>query len=344
MGGTARWFVRAETVDDVTAAHCWCRERGISLFVLGAGSNLVVADEGVDGLVLQVALRGVDFAGSGDEVRLRARGGEPWDDLVSEVVSRGLAGFECLSGIPGSVGGTPIQNVGAYGQEVAGAIDAVTAFDRQAGHIVTLTARACRFAYRKSRFKQEDVGRFIVCEVSFVLRQGPATLTYPDVVAYLEQHGIRSPTLADVRNAVLAIRRRKGMVLDAGDPDTCSVGSFFVNPVVPARVHVRIAAECAHEQVPGFALPSGEFKIPAAWLIEHAGISRGDRQGFASVSSKHPLAITNQGGATARDVLTLAVRIKRQVADRFGIWLHPEPKFVGFRDDGDVEYLTTAKW
>ncbi|MBI4266092.1 MAG: UDP-N-acetylmuramate dehydrogenase [Acidobacteria bacterium] len=342
VGGEARWFVRAERLDDVVAAHRWCLERNVTMLVLGGGSNLVMADEGIDGLVLQIALRGVEFSAQGEETVLCARAGEPWDDVVAASVSRGLAGFECLSGIPGSVGGTPIQNVGAYGQEVSDTLDAVTVFDRQSGEIVSLSARACRFAYRKSRFKQDDAGRFIVCEVRCRLRPGPPTITYPDVITYLEQHATTSPRLADVRRAVLAIRRRKGMVVDPADPDTRSVGSFFMNPVVPVGVHARISAAYADGPVPGFALPSGEIKIPAAWLIEHAGLSRGDRCGRAAISSKHPLAIVNLGGATARDVLKLAVLVKRSVANRFGIWLHPEPVFAGFRHDADVEFLERA--
>lgn len=340
VGGPARWLLRAEDVEDVAGAHRWCRERNIPLFVMGGGSNLVIADEGMDGLVLQIALRGAEFTRRGGETVLTARAGEPWDDIVSAAVSRGLAGFECLSGIPGSVGGTPIQNVGAYGQDVAETIEQVTVFDRQTGHVSTLTAADCGFGYRMSRFRQQDAGRFIICDVTFHLRPGPATVAYPDVISYLDRKKIASPSLADVRNAVLAIRRGKGMVIDPTDPDTRSVGSFFKNPVVTADVHARLAASFADGPVPGFVMPGGDIKIPAAWLIERSGVARGSMSGRTGVSSKHPLALVNRGGATARDVLGLAARIKRQVADRFGIWLRPEPVFVGFRDDdADVEFL-----
>lgn len=338
VGGNARWFMRATTVEDVAAAHRWCGDTGVPLFVLGGGSNVVVADRGVEGLVLQIAIGGVDFHPGGGKTALRLGAGEPWDDVVAAAVSRGLAGLECLSGIPGSAGGTPVQNVGAYGQEVAQTIAEVTVLDRRSGDVTTLSGAACKFAYRTSRFKREDAGRFIVCEVLFELRPGPPTVTYPDVVSHLERSGVVSPALADVRDAVLSIRRRKGMVIDASDPDTRSVGSFFMNPVVTADRHARLAS-AATGPVPGFVLPGGTVKIPAAWLIEQSGFARGYQSGTVGVSSKHPLAIINRGAATARDVLALAGRIKRQVADRFDIWLRPEPAFVGFGDDPDVAFL-----
>jgi UDP-N-acetylmuramate dehydrogenase len=271
---------------------------------------------------------------------VRAAAGEPWDDLVAAAVGRELAGLECLSGIPGSVGGTPVQNVGAYGQEVADTIERVTAFDRRQGCFLTLANADCRFAYRMSRFKREDSGRFVVCDVAFRLRPGSPTTTYPDVRRYFERHAIVAPTVADARSAVLDIRRQKGMVTDPGDPDTRSVGSFFMNPVVSQDVHQRVTGQSPNGHVPGFTLAGGNVKIPAAWLIEQAGFARGYGAGRAGLSTKHPLAIVNRGGATARDVLDLAVQIKRTVLDRFGIPLYPEPVFVGFAGDPDVSYLT----
>jgi UDP-N-acetylmuramate dehydrogenase len=343
VGGRARWFLRAASVEDVSAAHRWCEEQGSSLFVLGGGSNLVVADEGVDGLVLQVSLRGVDTAVVDADTFITAAAGEPWDEIVRQVVGRGLAGLECLSGIPGSVGGTPIQNVGAYGQEVADTIHEVAAFDRSAGRLVTLPASACAFEYRNSRFKREDAGRFIVCAVTFRLRPGEGTATYPDLTAYLDRAGEQRPhTPAAVRDAVLAVRRRKGMVIDPADPDTRSVGSFFMNPIVTSETHARLKELEPGSTVPGFVLGSGDVKVPAAWLIERAGFAKGFAAGAVGLSSKHPLAIINRGGASARDVVTLALRIKKTVAERFGIWLRPEPMFVGFSGDADVEYLQRA--
>ena len=338
VGGPARWFVRAASVEGAAAAIRWSGDKRVPLVVLGGGSNLVIADAGFEGLVLQVAFGGVDFRASGNVTAVRVGAGERWDDVVAAAVSRGLAGLECLSGIPGTAGGTPIQNVGAYGQDVSRTITAVTVLDRTTGTTTVLTGADCRFGYRTSRFKAEDAGRFLVCDVTFHLAVGPPTLAYPDVVAEFERLGVASPAVGEVRDAVLAIRRRKGMVIDPADTDTRSVGSFFMNPVVDAADRDRLMAQ-AGGRVPSYELPDGHVKIPAAWLIEQSGVSRDSRTGGAGISSKHPLAIVNRGDATARDVLALAVRIKRQVADRFGIWLRPEPVFVGVGNDPDVAFL-----
>jgi len=338
VGGRARWFARATDVEEAAAAVKWSGDRSVPLFVLGGGSNLVVADGGFDGLVLQMALGGVDFRANGDATRVHVGAGEPWDEVVAVAVSRGLAGLECLSGIPGTTGGTPIQNVGAYGQDVSRSIASVTVLDRMTGATKVLTGRDCRFGYRTSRFKGEDAGRFLVCDVTFELRAGPPTLAYPDVITELERRRLTAPSPADVRDAVLSIRRGKGMVIDPTDPDTRSVGSFFMNPVVDAAHVPRLTSE-GGGRAPAYELPGGRVKIPAAWLIEQSGFARGYEAGAAGISSKHPLAIVNRGAATARDVLALAVQIKRKVADRFGIWLRPEPAFVGFGDDPDVAFL-----
>jgi UDP-N-acetylmuramate dehydrogenase len=342
VGGPARWFTRAETPDDVAAAHAWCVDAAVPMFVLGGGSNLVIADDGVNGLVVQIAISGMQVSDAGDGTELLVAAGERWDAVVDAAVSRGLAGIECLSGIPGSTGGTPIQNVGAYGQEVADTIESVTAFDRVTGEIVTLDADACEFSYRMSRFKGRDAARFIVCEVAFRLRLELAAPTYPDVLRYLDEAGIATPTVADLRAAVLAIRRRKGMVLDATDPDTRSVGSFFMNPIVASSVHEHVSS-VAGAAAPAYPLEGERVKLAAAWLIERAGFARGHSDGAVGISTKHPLALVNRGGATARDVLRLAGHIKRTVADRFGVWLRPEPIFVGFHDEAAVEYLRSGE-
>jgi UDP-N-acetylmuramate dehydrogenase len=342
IGGSARWFVRASTMDDVATAHEWARERGVELFVLGGGSNVVVSDSGVDGLVMQISVRGVHFSRDDGDTLVRSGAGEPWDEVVAAAVSRGLAGLECLSGIPGSVGGTPVQNVGAYGQEVSDTLEDVTVFDRDAQAVATLSNTDCRFAYRMSRFKREDAGRFVVGDVRFRLRPGRPTTAYPDVMRHFEQAGIGDPTVGDARTAVLHIRRGKGMVIDPADADTRSVGSFFMNPIVASDVHRRIASESRDGRAPGFTLADGSVKIPAAWLIEGAGFAKGYGSGRAGLSTKHPLAIVNRGGATARDVVELALQIKRRVLDRFGIALCPEPVFVGFDGDSDVRYLRQA--
>ena len=342
VGGSARWFVRATTIDDVAAARRWCADAGVPLHVLGGGTNMVVADAGVDALVLQVAIRAVDFSQRGASTSLRLGAGEPWDDAVLAAVSRGLAGLVCLSGIPGSVGGTPVQNVGAYGQDVAQTIAEVTVLDRESGEVVTLGGGECGFGYRTSRFKGEDAGRFIVCEVRFTLSAGPPTVTYPDVIGHLTHHGVSEPALVDVRNAVLAIRRGKGMVIDPADPDTRSVGSFFMNPVVDSARHADLDSSAAGK-VPAFVRPDGRVKIPAAWLIEQSGFARGYQAGSVGLSAKHPLAIVNRGAAASREIVALAGAIKRRVIDRFGIWLRAEPAFLGFGDDAEVAFLKEAR-
>ena len=338
IGGSASGFWSATTPADVSSACQWCESHGQPLFVLGGGSNLLIADEGIDGVVLRMAIEARSFVADAGDVLVRAGAGEQWDAVVASTVERGLAGLECLSGIPGTVGGTPIQNVGAYGQEVSDTIDTVEVFDRRSGELATLSADDCGFAYRTSRFKYEDAGRFIVCAVSFRLRAAPASVKYPDVQAALASAGLDTPTLMDVRSAVLAIRRRKGMVVDAADPDSRSVGSFFMNPVVTSATRGEIAGR-EGIAVPGYPMAGDQVKIPAAWLIERSGFSRGYVDGAVAISSKHPLALINRGGATARDVLRLASTIKRGVFDRFGVALRPEPVFVGLSDDPDARYL-----
>lgn len=331
VGGPARWFSRATSVEDVAAI---AQSRDTPLFILGGGSNLVIADGGFDGLVLHVAIDGVISTREGADVIVSAGAGAPWDSVVEYAVAHELAGLECLSGIPGTVGGTPVQNVGAYGQEVSNVIESVRVFDVVAREAVSFTAAECRFGYRMSRFKQEDAGRFVICEVAYRLRHGAApTVTYRDVVEFFDTRGIEFPDLAAVRDAILTIRRGKGMVIDAADPDTRSVGSFFMNPIVERSVLEWIAP------APHYLMDNDTVKIPAAWLIEQSGFRRGHVDGAVGLSSKHPLAIVNRGGAAARDVIRLASRIKRAVIEKFGVALRPEPVFVGFGDDPDVAYL-----
>ena len=344
VGGPARWFMTATTTADVRACHEWCRDRGIPMWVFGGGSNVVVADAGFDGLVLQVAITGWNATPRGDELLVDVGAGDSWDAVVARLVAEGWAGIECLSGIPGSVGGTPIQNVGAYGQEVASIVETVEVLDRESGDLVSLDADTCRFAYRSSRFKGNDAGRHVICRVQFRVRRGEPTLTYPDVRLWLETHRVTAPALGDVRAAVLAIRRSKGMVADAIDPDARSVGSFFMNPVIPVAERDRVE-RLADQPVPARAAGAGLVRVPAAWLIERAGWARGDGDGVVGISTKHPLAVVNRGGATAGDVVRFATRVKRQVADRLGVWLQPEPVFVGFDaapELPDLEYLRKA--
>jgi len=322
LGGPARHFIAATDEETLIEALRWAHARRLSVLVLGGGSNLVVGDPGFDGLALQVATRGLGFADGGGETAVTAAAGEPWDALVAAAVARNLAGLECLSGIPGLVGATPIQNVGAYGQEVAETIASVRCWDRKAGEVRTLFQRDCRFGYRTSRLKEEP-GRWLVLEVVFQLRLGDlgAPLAYAELAGRLgAEIGGRAP-LADVRDAVLALRRSKGMVLDADDHDTWSAGSFFTNPVLPADV--------VPPGAPTWPQPDGRVKTSAAWLIEQAGFARGHGNAQAALSGKHTLALTNRGGATATDLVALAREVRDGVRERFGIDLVNEPVLVG---------------
>jgi UDP-N-acetylmuramate dehydrogenase len=292
--------------------------------------------------VLQIAIHGVSITQKSGDTIVKAGAGEEWDALVEAVVARGLAGVECLSGIPGTVGGTPIQNVGAYGQEVANTIERVTVYDRDADEIRSMSAAECGFAYRMSRFKADEAERFVVCDVTFRLRPGAPTTTYADVAAQLRRAEVSHPSVSMVREAVLSIRRSKGMVVDAADPDSRSVGSFFMNPIVTAADAERVAS-VAGDQPQCFAMADGRVKIPAAWLIERSGFRKGYIDGAVGISTKHTLALVNRGGATATDVLRLATLVKRGVGERFGVWLRPEPVFVGFADHPGVKFLTKAQ-
>lgn len=329
IGGPARWFVRAESAGEVLDALRWADAKSVPVLVLGGGSNVLIADEGFEGLVIRLDLRGVSVENHGESVTVRVAAGEPWDEFVAMAVREGWAGIECLSGIPGLAGATPIQNVGAYGQDVSETIVAVEAFDRREGAMRSLTNEECRFGYRSSLFKNVEKDRYVVLSVTFRLeRGGQAAVRYPELQRFLEERGITHDDLSGVRDAVIAIRRRKGMVLDASDPDTRSDGSFFMNPVLTASEYAAFA-RVAGDSAPHFPAGEGNVKLSAAWLIEHAGFEKGFAHGRAGISSKHTLAIINRGGATAREVLELVRMIQGQVRERFGVELHPEPNFIG---------------
>jgi UDP-N-acetylmuramate dehydrogenase len=329
IGGPAAWFAEATTESDIEAAVDFATERKLRLFVLGGGSNVLVSDNGFDGVVLHIALRGVERSG----FVLSAAAGEDWDALVAQSVNAGLAGIECLSGIPGTVGGTPVQNVGAYGQEVSRTIRSVRAFDRAARQWVDLDNADCGFAYRRSRFNQgPDRDRFIVSRVTYELAENvPASVIYADLKHYFKGQGVADPCLQQVRDAVLRIRLGKGMVVTPDNPERRSAGSFFKNPVIPAAKLPQIAqaARIPEADVPRYPAGAREVKLPAAWLLEHAGFVKGYRQGAAAVSTRHTLALTNQGGATAADITALRDTIQARVRDLFGISLEPEPVWVG---------------
>jgi UDP-N-acetylmuramate dehydrogenase len=333
IGGSARWFVEATSEAEIADACLWAREQGVPLFVLGGGSNVLVADKGFEGLALHVAIRHAEPGGMElEDGLLRAAAGTPWDDCIEQALRANCAGLECLAGIPGTVGGTPVQNVGAYGQEVASVIVRVRAFDRAAQEFVEFANAECGFAYRRSRFNSTDRGRFVVTRVDYRLRRnGAPTLTYAELKAHFSNWKA-VPTLAEVAEAVRGIRRSKGMLLVEGDPDCRSAGSFFKNPPVTAEVAERVRQIAADSGVAMRVFPAegGMVKIPAAWLIEQAGFRKGFALGAAGISSRHTLALVNRGGATAAEILALAEKIRTRVEERFGIWLEMEPEMVGF--------------
>ena len=339
VGGPARWFVEARSANDVSDALQWAQQRQVPVYVLGGGSNVVIADEGLDGLVVRTAIHGIDASRENGAVVYRVGAGEPWDDFVARSVAANHAGLECLSGIPGFVGGTPVQNVGAYGQDVSGTIRRVSAVDRRSGKTVEFSNQECAFSYRNSRFKSQDVDRFVVTQVDFVLTHaGRATVAYADVVKHFDEAGNAAPALRDVREAVLAIRRRKGMVIETGNPANRSCGSFFVNPIVSRDQHDRVKS-LASADVPSYDVDAEHVKIPAAWLIEHAGFPKGTTRGGVGISPFQAQAIVNLGGAHALDVVGLACEVKRAVLQTFGVSLVPEPVFMGFPPSPLVTWL-----
>lgn len=352
IGGPARFFVEADEEDPAIRAFKFAKERNLPFFVLGGGSNVVVADEGFPGMVLHLRIPGRIEAGSKSadsaEKNFLLGGGEDWDAFVDFAVSRNLAGVECLSGIPGSIGGTPIQNVGAYGQEVSSVIRSVRVYDTASGERRDLTPGECGFSYRKSVFNTTARGRYIVLAVAFALQEGLEPVTrYPDVEHFLRDSGTPA-TLRSVRDAVLAIRRRKAMVLSDNDPDTRSAGSFFKNPVVEAATFEALSRQYKDSQIPHYPVnaqgrvegPSPStprVKLAAGWLIEQAGFHKGfpgapNTSSRVGISSKHTLALVNRGGATAGELIALMKSIQWGVEKKFMIRLEPEPVFVGFQD------------
>jgi UDP-N-acetylmuramate dehydrogenase len=328
IGGAARWFAQALSEADIAEACDWARARGLPLFVLGGGSNVLISDRGFHGLVLQVGLKGTEQ--DGDLYCVAA--GESWDNVVELATDTGRAGIECLAGIPGTVGGTPVQNVGAYGQEVSCVIERVRAFDIGKRRFVEFTAAECGFAYRRSRFNSTDRGRFVVTRVDYRLsRDGSPNLTYADLQSHFQSRS-DTPSLPEVAAAVRGIRKSKGMLLVEGDPDCRSAGSFFKNPLVLPGVaeKIRQFAATAGVALRVFAAEDGMVKIPAAWLVEQAGFGKGYEAGAAGISSRHSLALINRGGATAGEILSLARKIAAAVEAKFAVRLEMEPEMVGF--------------
>jgi UDP-N-acetylmuramate dehydrogenase len=332
IGGPARWFAEALSEDDIAAGIAFASERKLPLFILGGGSNLLVSDSGFSGLVLRIALRGITSTEESGRSIISAAAGEDWDGLVAYAVAAGLAGVECLSGIPGTVGGTPVQNVGAYGQEVSQTIVTVRAFDRKTLQFVDLAASDCGFSYRRSIFNSSQRDRYVVSRVHYALhKDAPASFVYADVARYFAARNVTAPTLAEVREAVRSIRAQKGMLLMIGDADCRSAGSFFKNPVVPASVVDSLARDLGvdKQSIPAYPAPQGEVKLSAAWLIERAGFAKGYALGKAGISSRHTLALINRGGASASEVTALRDQVIAAVASRFAVRLEPEPVWLG---------------
>ncbi len=338
LGGAAEHFVRVEDRPALLDALRWARDRTLPVTLLGGGSNVVVSDEGVPGLTIAIATRGVSRSREAGRVNVRAQAGEPWDALVAACVSDQLAGVECLSGIPGLVGATPIQNVGAYGQEVSDTIVRVELLDRETLSVTTRNASECAFAYRHSAFK-EAPARYIVLavELSLVERGAPA-LRYAELSQALAAE--RAPSVQQVRETVLSLRAKKSMLLDANDENGRSAGSFFTNPIVSAGQAAEVVARALAAgmvrdaaEVPRYPLPDGRVKLAAGFLIERSGTRKGEQHGPVGISTKHALALVHRGGGSARELIALAKLVQQRVQDVFGVALVPEPVMVGFARD-----------
>jgi len=332
LGGAAKHFVEVNVESELNLALAWAKERALPAFILGGGSNLLVPDEGFEGLVIALKTRGMATLRSVNAkgeacMRIMAAAGEPWDAFVAHTVDQGWQGLECLSGIPGLVGATPVQNVGAYGQEVSDTIVAVWAFDRNEGHARWLTPADCEFAYRDSALKR-DAGRFVVLNVTFELRlNAPPAIHYAELQKALAH--LENPSLQQTRETVIALRKKKSMVYDTGDVNHRSAGSFFTNPIVTSEVaHAvveRARALGIEGDVPQWKTQDGRIKLAAGWLIERAGVTKGLRVGNVGVSTAHTLALVHHGGGTTGELLAFAEDVKRRVHEAFGVELEREP-------------------
>lgn len=331
IGGPARYFCEVASEAELVEAVQFARQHGLKIFILGGGSNLLVGDDGFDGLVIHIVIDDpIESTAEGRFLNCIATAGTDWNAFVLHQCEQGISGVECLAGIPGSVGGTPVQNVGAYGQEVASTITDVRAFDLEADAFVTLAHDQCGFAYRHSIFNTSHRGRYIVTAVTFRFNlDARPNLTYADLERHFADWDAArpAPTPLDVYHAVRAIRHGKGMLIVEGEADCRSAGSFFKNPVVPPATLDRIAAnlQLPASEIPHWPAADGKIKLPAAWLLEKAGFTKGFASGHAGISSRHTLALINRGHATAADVIALRNRITSEVQSRFGITLEQEP-------------------
>jgi UDP-N-acetylmuramate dehydrogenase len=332
VGGPARYFVEARSEAEIIDALAYAREHALEVFVLGGGSNLVVSDAGWPGLVLKITIDGIRTSEQNGKRLFTAGAGEDWDGLVAYAVEQNCAGIECMSGIPGTVGGTPVQNVGAYGQEVAETITQVRVIDTHSGEAREMTNTECGFAYRTSIFNTAERSRYIVTQVSYALAPGGAPrIAYADLKKYFAT-AISTPTLSQVREAVRSIRASKAMLIVPNDDDCRSAGSFFKNPIISTAEYARIAAlpVCCEQKPPSYPAPEGQVKVSAAWLVERSGFHKGYTEGRVGISRKHSLAIVNRGGATASEIAQFKTKVQNGVQKVFGLQLHPEPVFVGF--------------
>jgi UDP-N-acetylmuramate dehydrogenase len=346
VGGPARYLATCHGSVELRSFLAAAKAEGLPVFILGGGSNLLVSDRGFAGLVIQLGDSSLSLEERGGSALLRASAGVEWDSLVARAVDAGYGGVECLAGIPGRVGAAPIQNIGAYGQDVAAAIETVKVLERSSGEVSEIAVEDCGFAYRSSHFKQGWRDRYVLLEVSFHLpRRRQGEVRYADLQRYFDlAEGGASPSLAAVREAVLDIRRSKSMLADPEDANSRSAGSFFVNPVVAAEAATALVEAALVEAAgsgpapPAFPMADGRVKLSAAWLIEQAGFQRGLQQGQAGLSTRHVLALINRGGASAVDILTLAARVRQGVRRRWGVSLLPEPVFLGF-DESPAQLL-----
>lgn len=349
IGGPARYFLAATDIDTIAQAVQWAKKNQLPLFILGGGSNLLISDQGFPGLVLYIDLRGISSININgtkvdDAILVTAAAGEDWDNFVGYIVAQNWQGLECLSGIPGKVGATPIQNVGAYGQEVKDTIVSLTAYHREEDRIVTFTNADCHFGYRNSIFKQAAQDRYIVLDVTYrLIPNGKTQLRYAELLDHLKDHygDQEDYALSVVREAVINVRRKKSMVLDAQDQNSVSAGSFFMNPIITIDqfnelenyLHTNKLLS-NEERIPQFAAGANagtnQLKLSAAWLIERAGFCKGYRSGNVGISAKHALALINHGDGTANEILALAHEIEKSVQTKFNIKLHHEPIYVGF--------------
>jgi len=337
IGGPARYFAEARNVDEVKQAVETSRKRQLPLFVLGGGSNLVISDDGWPGPVLKVGILGINHVHGHGEAIFEAGAGEDWDAFVALVVAHHCSGIECLSGIPGSVGGTPVQNVGAYGQEVSETITSVQALDLKTMDVCELYREDCKFKYRGSIFNTSERGRYVILRVDFALKHGgQPQIGYADLKKYFAGT-TTPPTLEQTREAVRKIRSSKAMLITEGDEDSRSAGSFFKNPVLSVAEHERLVRRAAEKglEVPSYPALEAHRKISAAWLVEHSGFSKGYTLGRVGISRKHALAIVNRGGASAAEVNGLKEQIQSGVANAWGIALETEPVFVGFQGSSE---------